>query len=76
MRRVEGLQEWLYLVIAAAMALYLVIGIIAWTYMIVRGVEVPDAFSTVLATSLGALAGILSPLRAPGQRRADEDAPR
>jgi integral membrane sensor domain MASE1 len=72
-RRIENLQEWLYLVIASAMALYLVIGIIAWTWMIFAGVAVPSTFATVLAAVVGSLAGILSPLRAPGRTR-DEQA--
>jgi hypothetical protein len=67
--RIEGLQEWLYVVIVTALALYLVIGVAAWTWMILTGVSVPGAFSTILATIAGSLAGILSPLRAPGRDR-------
>jgi hypothetical protein len=65
--RIEGVQEWLYLVIAVALALYLVIGVIAWTWMIFAGIEVPGAFGTILAAIVGSLAGILSPLRPPGR---------
>jgi hypothetical protein len=68
-RSIEGLQEWLYLVIAFALAIYLVIGVIAWTWMILADVEVPAAFGTVLAAIVGSLAGILSPLRPPGTSR-------
>jgi hypothetical protein len=73
-RRVEGLQEWLYLVIGSALALYLVIGVIAWTWMIFAGVDVPAAFGTVLAAIVGSLAGILSPLRPPGRSEGRPDA--
>jgi hypothetical protein len=65
-RKIEGTQEWLYLAIASALALYLVIGVIGWTWMILAGVEVPAAFTTILAAIVGSLAGILSPLRPPG----------
>jgi hypothetical protein len=64
--RIVGVQEWLHVVIVSALALYLVIGVVAWTWMIVRGIEAPDAFSTILAAIAGSLAGLLSPLRAPG----------
>jgi hypothetical protein len=68
-RRIEGMQEWLYVVIVTALALYLVIGVVAWTWMILAGIPAPDAFSTILAAIAGSLAGVLSPLRAPGDRR-------
>jgi hypothetical protein len=29
--RIQGVQEWLYVVIVASLALYLVIGVVAWT---------------------------------------------
>lgn len=47
--------------IVSAFALYLVIGIIAWSWMILAGIPAPDAFSTVLAAVFGALAGIVRP---------------
>jgi hypothetical protein len=72
-RRIEGTQEWLYVVIVSALALYLVIGVIAWTWMIIAGIPAPDAFSTILAAIAGSLAGILSPLRAPGSSGRDGD---
>jgi hypothetical protein len=68
-RRIEGMQEWLYVVIVTALALYLVIGVVAWTWMILAGIPAPDAFSTILAAIAGSLAGVLSPLRAPGDGR-------
>jgi hypothetical protein len=68
-RKIEGAQEWLYLAIGSALALYLVIGVIAWTWMILAGVDVPPAFTTILAAIVGSLAGILSPLRPPGTSR-------
>jgi Na+/H+ antiporter NhaA len=48
--------------------LYLVIGVIAWTWMILSGIAAPDAFATILAAIAGALAGIITPLSAPGSR--------
>lgn len=73
-RKIEGVQEWLYLVIALALALYLVIGVIAWTWMILADVDVPAAFTTILAAIVGSLAGILSPLRPPGTSGGRPDA--
>jgi Na+/H+ antiporter NhaA len=64
--RIAGVQEWLYVVIVAGLTLYLVIGVVAWTWMIVSGIPAPDAFATILAAITGALAGIVTPLRAPG----------
>lgn len=68
-RRIEGLQEWLYLVIGSALALYLVIGVIAWTWMILTGIQAPGPFTTTIAATLGALAGVLTPLQRPSARR-------
>lgn len=59
----RGIEEWLYVAIAGALALYLVIGVVAWAWMILEGVQAPDAFTTVLSTIAGGLIGILSPLR-------------
>lgn len=63
---IEGVQEWLYVVIVVGLTLYLVIGVIAWTWMIVSGIPAPDAFVTILAAITGALAGIVTPLQPPG----------
>ncbi len=67
-RRIESVQDWLYVVIIGSLALYLVIGVIAWTWMILSGIPAPDAFATILAAIAGALAGITAPLQAPGSR--------
>lgn len=64
--RIRGVQEWLYVVIVTGLTLYLVLGIVAWTWMIMTGVSAPDAFVTILAAITGALAGIVTPLRGPG----------
>ncbi len=53
------------MIIVASLALYLAIGVLAWTWMIVAGVPAPDAFTTILAAIAGALAGIVTPLHAP-----------
>jgi hypothetical protein len=66
LREVSGTQEWLYVIIAGALALYLVIGVIAWSWMILVGRPAPSGFTTLLAAIVGAMAGILSPLRPPG----------
>lgn len=64
----KSVQDWLYVVIVGSLALYLVIGVIAWTWMILSGIAAPDAFATILAAIAGALAGIITPLQAPGSR--------
>jgi Na+/H+ antiporter NhaA len=68
-RRIERVQEWLYVVIVSGLTLYLVIGVVVWTWMIMSGVPAPDAFVTILAAITGALAGIVTPLQGPGARR-------
>ena len=70
-RSMQTVQEWLYVVIVAALALYLVIGVIAWTWMILRGITAPDAFAAILAAVTGALAGIVAPLQSPGGKPRD-----
>ncbi|MFW5934199.1 MAG: hypothetical protein ACOCT8_05675 [Actinomycetota bacterium] len=67
----RDVQDWLYVVIVGALALYLVIGVVAWTWMILTGVAVPDAFATILAAIAGALAGIVTPLSRPGSQQRD-----
>ena len=49
-RRPSGLPDWLYIAIVAALGLYFIIGAIAWTTFIYRGIAVPDSFTTILAT--------------------------
>lgn len=70
-RRIQGVQEWLYVIIVTSLALYLVIGVVAWTWMILNGIPAPDAFTTILAAIAGALAGIVSPLQGPSGRAND-----
>lgn len=72
-RQLEHIQDWLYVVVVAALALYLVIGVIAWTWMILAGVAVPDAFATILAAITGALAGIVTPLSRPGSKEREPE---
>ncbi|MFU8839440.1 MAG: hypothetical protein ACNA8R_01805 [Nitriliruptoraceae bacterium] len=67
--RVDSIREWRYVVIVVGLTLYLVIGVIAWTWMIVSGIAAPPAFTTILAAITGALAGIVTPLRPPGSGR-------
>ncbi|MCC5949429.1 MAG: hypothetical protein JJT89_13350 [Nitriliruptoraceae bacterium] len=64
----ERIEPWLVLIVVLAMAAYLVIGIGAWTWMIVRGVGAPDSFVTILAAIVGVFGGIIAPLRGPGSR--------
>ena len=60
-RRPSGLPDWLYVAIVAALGLYFIIGAIAWTTFIYRGIAVPDSFTTILATIAGGLVGVLAP---------------
>ncbi len=69
--RIQGVQEWLYVIIVTSLALYLIIGVIVWAWMILAGVPAPDAFTTILAAIAGALAGIVTPLQGPLNRRND-----
>jgi hypothetical protein len=68
-RGFHDLQDWLYVIIVGALALYLVIGILAWTWMILAGISAPDAFTTTIAAVVGALAGMVTPLQRPGERK-------
>jgi Na+/H+ antiporter NhaA len=60
--RLAAVDDWLYVVIVGALALYLIVGVIAWTWMLLTGVSAPGAFTTVLSTIAGGLIGILAPL--------------
>jgi hypothetical protein len=71
-RRIEGIEDWLYVMIVASLALYLLIGVIAWSWMLIRDIEVPGGFTTTIAATLGALAGIVTPLQRPSARRGEE----
>ena len=70
-KNIQGTQEWLYVIIVASLALYFVIGVLAWTWMILAGIAAPSAFTTILAAIAGALAGIVTPLQAPPSRSSD-----
>ena len=61
-RRLARLHDWLYILIVGSLALYLVIGVVAWSWMLLTGVAAPGAFTTILATISGGLVGILAPL--------------
>ena len=77
-RRPSGLPDWLYIAIVAALGLYFVIGVIAWTTFIYNGIPVPDSFATILATIAGGLVGVLAPTPGSGRSspgRRDEDPP-
>jgi hypothetical protein len=71
-RRIEGIEDWLYVIIVASLALYLLIGVVAWSWLIIAGREVPGPFTTTIAAVLGALAGIVTPLQRPSSRRGEE----
>jgi hypothetical protein len=66
-RRPSGLPDWLYVAIVGALGLYFIIGAIAWTMFIYRGIAVPDSFSTILATIAGGLVGVLAPTGGPAR---------
>lgn len=63
-----ALPNWLYLVVVGALALYFLIGAVAWAVIAYEGRTVPDSFATILATIAGGLVGILAPA---GSDRAD-----
>ena len=73
-RRPNGVPDWLYVAIVAALSLYLVIGGIAWAMFIYQGVPVPDSFATLLATIAGGLVGVLAP-SAGGGSSSRQDGP-
>ncbi len=70
-RQLVAVQEWLYVIIVASLALYLVIGVAAWSWMILSGTEAPPAFTTIIATIAGGLVGIVTPLRGPATGSAE-----
>ena len=67
-RNFEGPKEWLSVIVVVSLALYLLIGLVAWVWMILAGIDVPAAFGTVLAAIIGSFAGVLTPLRVPSGR--------
>ena len=60
MRRV-GLPSWLYVLVVASLGVYFIIGGIFWAIIAYEGRDVPDSFSTLLATIAGGLVGVLAP---------------
>lgn len=60
--RLAHIQDWLYVIIVTALAVYLVIGVVVWAWMLVADVDAPGAFTTILSTIAGGLIGILAPL--------------
>jgi hypothetical protein len=67
--RLAEINDWLYVVIVGALALYLILGVIAWTWMLLNGISAPGAFTTVLSTIAGGLIGILAPLGSRDSKR-------
>jgi hypothetical protein len=81
-RRRPTAQGWgrpvddvLYVAIAGALALYLVIGVVAWAWMAVRQIEAPAAFTTTITTVAGGLIGLLAPLRPSWHGSSDRSDP-
>ena len=66
-RRPSALPEWLHVAVVAALAIYFIIGGIAWAMFIYNGVQVPDSFTTILATIAGGLVGVLAPTAGPSR---------
>jgi hypothetical protein len=56
-----GAPNWLYALIVASLALYLLVGVVAWVIMIFLGIRMPDGLAATLATIAGGLIGILTP---------------
>ncbi|MGH9280543.1 MAG: hypothetical protein ACRD12_20920 [Acidimicrobiales bacterium] len=63
------MPSWLYIVIVGSLGLYFIIGAVAWAIIAYQGRDVPDSFSTILATIAGGLVGLLTP--SPGGK--DDD---
>jgi Na+/H+ antiporter NhaA len=61
----KSIHGWLQVIILGSLALYLVIGVVVWSWMILSGVPAPGGFTTMLGAVAGALAGIASPLHGP-----------
>lgn len=53
--------NWLYALIVGSLALYLLVGVVAWVIMIFLGIDMPEGFAAILATIAGGLIGILTP---------------
>lgn len=71
---ITDIQDWLHVLIVSALAAYLVIGVVAWTWMLLAGISAPEAFTTILSTIAGGLVGILAPIgRRPGREGTGAD---
>lgn len=60
-RRNTAFNDGLYLVIVTALALYFVIGGIAWAVLTYEGKAMPEGLAATIATVGGGLLGVLSP---------------
>jgi Na+/H+ antiporter NhaA len=70
-----GLPNWLYILIVASLGVYFIVGGIAWAIIAYEGRDVPDSFSTILATIAGGLVGLLTPAGAARSASRPEDEP-
>lgn len=61
MKRMNAFDEWLYVLIVLALALYFVIGGIAWAVLTYDGKEMPEGLAATIATVGGGLLGVLAP---------------
>ena len=60
-KRFDAFNDSLYLVIVTALALYFVIGGIAWAVLTYENKEMPEGLAATIATVGGGLLGVLSP---------------
>ena len=67
----QGLPNWLYVLIVASLGVYFIVGGVAWAIIAYEGRNVPDSFSTILATIAGGLIGLLTPTGP--SRQSDQD---
>ncbi len=61
MQRRPGLPNWLYILVVASLGIYFIIGGVTWAIIAYEGRDIPDSFSTILATIAGGLVGVLTP---------------
>lgn len=61
MKRFSAVNDGLYLLIVAALALYFVIGGIAWAVLTYEGKAMPEGLAATIATVGGGLLGVLAP---------------
>lgn len=62
----RDLDDWLYRVMIVALAIYFVVGGVAWVVLLFQGRGVPDSFATILAAIAGGLVGTLGSRVGPG----------